>query len=185
MEAGEGKVTVNYRNSSNFIEIDKEGRLSGLEYDLLEDFFKWTETKYDVVLERTYVQQPSFSELYDGIKNSEENGVFGACSFSITKERLKEVKFSPAYMPDIEVMISSDNLPILKDTSEFVSLFKNATGVTVKGSTFEQDVLSLQALSNINVEYVETAEKVIEAVQSSLSYYGFAELPNYFSLYQK
>ncbi len=180
-----GSVTINYKTAFNFIN-EENGVLKGVEFEILEDFYKWVELKYDVEIKREYQPVKSFSDLYQSIKFPESNGVFGVCSFSITKERLKEVKFSPAYLPDIEVMVSSSDLPILKDSSEFSAKFGNAKAITVKGSTFEEDVVSLKTLlTDIPIEYVSNTEEVVTTVQHQMNCYGFVELPIYFDLYQK
>jgi len=105
------------------------------------------EVTNDITIVREYEFVESFSELYGSISKSEENGVVAVCSFSITKERLKEIKFSPAYLPDIEVMVSSKDLPILKDSVDFLSDFGGAHAVTVKGSTFEENVEKIKELN--------------------------------------
>ena len=119
LNEGSGSLLINYRSADGFIFKNEDGNLQGVEYEILLDFITWIESKYGVEIKVEIKEIESFSGLYNSIKQSPEKGVFGICSFSITKERLQEVKFSPAYLPDVEVMISSSELPMLKDSSEF------------------------------------------------------------------
>ena len=83
----EGTVTINYYNSENFIS-DASGKLSGLEYELLESFFTFCENTYALKVTRNYTKSSSFSTLYNNIKSSTDSGEFAACSFSMTDQRL-------------------------------------------------------------------------------------------------
>lgn len=118
------QLTVHYYNSENFIS-DASGKLEGLEYDILLAFQECLKEKgYSISL--NFKKAESFSSLYETIRNGGSNDL-GACSFSITKKRLTEVDFSPPYMPDIEVLISSNDIPISTDTNVFFENIKNAT----------------------------------------------------------
>ena len=185
LKNGKGEVVINYRNSDSFISLDKNGEISGAEYEILLDFFSWVEEEYNVQITPSFVMMNSFSELYESISSSDVSGLFGSCSFSITDKRLKEVRFSPAYLPDIEVMISSKDLPILQDTSEFRIKFKTSKAITVQGSTFEDDIRNLNHSGNVmDMEFVSTTEQVISSINSTNNTYGFIELPNFFKLYK-
>jgi serine phosphatase RsbU (regulator of sigma subunit) len=186
LSKGHGEVTVNFRTAPSFIYLNEHGGVAGVEFEILEDFYHWVELNHNVEIIRNYNVIESFSELYLSISESKSEGLFGVCSFSITSERLKEVKFSPAYLPDLEIMVSSADLPILKDSAEFSKEFGNAKAITVKGSTFEEDIKNLKPLVKLlDMEYVSNTEDVISAVENQNNCYGFIELPNYFSLYQK
>jgi membrane-bound lytic murein transglycosylase MltF len=98
-----GTIILNYFNSDNFIS-DESGQLTGIEYEIFTEFKSYVEFNHNVNLEVKYKKSTGFGDLYNGIKNG-STGEFGACSFSITDKREREVNFSPKYLPDIEVMI--------------------------------------------------------------------------------
>lgn len=179
-----GEIEIHYYDSENFI-IEKNGQLVGIEYDLLLAFFAFVEEKYGVQLKKKFTHAKSFGSLYDGIKTG-KSGEFGACSFSMTKERLKEVNFSPRYMPDIEVMVCSKNFKVVEDTASFIREFRNATALVVKNTTFEEDLREIQKLiPHIKVKYTKTGVEILEKINSHDNYLGFSELPNYILSFEK
>ena len=174
-----GNVVINYYNSDNFIS-DASGELRGIEYDLLEDFFKYCESYYGIKINREYKKSESFGALYLNIKDSAKSGEFAACSFSMTEQRLKEVGFSPKYIPDIEVMICSQNVPIVSDSVEFVRTFKNLTALTIPNSTFDQDIRQIQTIiPDLNVVEEKYAIDVRNRIASEDNLFSYIELPNY------
>ena len=179
-----GKAEIYYYDSENFI-IEKNGQLTGIEYDLLVAFFAFLEDKYGVRIEKKFIHAKSFGGLYDKIKNGRP-GQFGACSFSMTADRLREVNFSPRYMPDIEVMVCSRNFNIVEDTASFIREFRNATALVVKNTTFEEDLAEVRKLiPSLKVKYTKTGVEILEKINDHDNYIGFAELPNYILSFEK
>lgn len=173
-----GTLQIYYYNSPNFLSEEK-GQLRGIEYDILLEFKRYVKKVYDTELTLDFVKAESFGGLYDQIKNG-QTGQFGACSFSITEQRLKEVSFTPKYMPDIEVMISSSNLPIFKDTAEFLSYANSVEFLVVPNTTFEEDLERLDALNTgWKVTEVENSTILKEKINSGKNLIGYLELPNY------
>jgi PAS domain S-box-containing protein len=179
---GKGSITVFYYNSDNFIN-DSSGKLTGIEYDLLINFKEYLKSRgVDLTLE--FKRATDFSSLYKKIKYG-SSGEFGACSFSITEERLKEVAFSPKYMPDIQVLINSKNIPIAKNEAEFIELFSPLTGVGVRNTTFEQDLLKLRSIvPNFKLEYENSSRIIRDRIMSTTNLFGYVELPTYLKLFE-
>ena len=179
LENQKGNVKVNYYNSENFIS-DESGRLKGIEYDLFESFFKYCESKYNVKIDREYVKSSSFKNLYNHIKDEASSGEFAACSFSMTPTRMQEVTFSPKYMPDIEVLICSHNIPLVSDTTEFIDIFKNTTALTVPNTTFDEDIQVIKKLiPSLNVKNINSAIEIRDRVSKEDNLFSYIELPNY------
>ncbi len=179
-----GDITVFYYNSDNFIS-DASGGLEGIEYEIFLLFKNFLKEKYQVELDLKFKKASSFSSLYEEIKFG-GNGEFGACSFSITEKRLEEVSFSPKYMPDIEVLINSHNIPIAKTEVEFKEIFRNLTALSVPNTTFEDDLNKLkQDVPSFKIENVELASEVRERILNEDNLFGYIELPNYLKFYKE
>jgi hypothetical protein len=105
----------------------------------------------------------------------------------MTTERQREVSFSPIYMADISVIISSKNVPIVKSIEEFTKTFSSLTAVTMRGSTHEQDVLKLKSTGGFSfpIQYVQSSEKILDAVQKSDNKFGFIDLSSYIDLFNR
>ncbi|TNE52951.1 MAG: transporter substrate-binding domain-containing protein [Bacteroidetes bacterium] len=184
VERRKGKVVINYYDSENFI-IKKKGKYEGIEYDLILHLFDFLERRYGVDIEIEFKRASSFGNLYQHIMTGRA-GEFGACSFSFTRQRMKEVQFSPSYMPDLEVMVCSEDLPIVEDTNQFVKHFRNATAYVVRNTTFEEDVQRIQYLiPGLKIKYVQTGIEVIEKISHTPNSFGYSELPNYITAFQQ
>ena len=178
-EAGKGEIVVNYYKSENFISKEN-GQMMGIEFEIMENFKRFLFENKKIELKISYREVGSFGQLYSDVKEG-ESGDFGACSFSITEERKKEVGFSPAYMPDIEVLVSSNNLPLFKDTAEFVATSKKYTFLIVPNTTYEEDYNQLAALDHKSSAVLENSSSdVIKKISERDNHLGFAELGNYF-----
>ena len=179
---GVGVITVFYYNSDNFIS-DASGKLKGIEYDILMAFKEHLKNK-GVEIKINFKKADSFSGLYEEIKFG-GSGQFGACSFSMTEKRMKEISFSPKYMPDVEVLINSSNIPVAKNQEEFIELFSSLTALNVPNTTFEEDLKKLQeVIPNVKVVDVETASIIRERILSEKDLFGYIELPTYLQLFQ-
>src|SRR6185295_9273282 len=102
----------------------------------------------------------SFGDAYSLIKDKKEEGTFASSAFSITPERKNEVGFSPPYMADISVLISSKNIPIVSNAEEFARAFSNLTAITIRGTTYEQDLIKLKQLDNLpfTITYIPSSQ---------------------------
>ncbi len=179
-----GSIEIHFYDSENYISY-KNGKLTGVEYDLFLAFVAFVENKYNVELDKKFIHASSFGGLFNKIKTG-KSGQFGACSFSITAKRMMNVNFSPKYMPDIEVMVCSKNFPIVEDTASFIREFRNATALVVKNTTFEEDLMQIKKLlPSLKVEYTKTGIEILEKINSKENYFGFSELPNYILSFEK
>lgn len=174
-----GTIVINYYNSENFIS-DKSGQLKGIEYEIIEVFRLYIYNTYNVELSVEYKKAIGFSELYNLVKDG-ESGDFGACSFSITDKRKQEVNFSPKYMPDIEVMITSNNFPIFKDTSEFLDYSNRATFLIVPNTTYQEDYEKIKGLNpGGKLKWITESSIINDRISTESNLMGFTELPTYF-----
>jgi len=64
----------------------------------------------------------------------------------MTEQRMKEISFSPKYMPDIEVLINSNNVAIAKNEEDFIKIFSKLTALNVPNTTFEENLLNLKSV---------------------------------------
>lgn len=179
-ENGNGKVKIGYRLNS--LVSDQEKNVENLiEYEILNLFFDFVEKKDKVEISREFIKAKSFSNLIRSIKKN-QNYDFAFCFISKTNERMKEMRFSEVYLPDIEVMISNNNLPILVDSNDFLKRFSNATAVYVPGSTFEEDINDLELIKpNLSKLSVISSGHTIDKIRTCDSCFGFIELHQYFN----
>ena len=141
---GTGSVTALWYDIEPFIYRDGTGGIIGVEYELMEGFKPFLKRKYGVDLLVNWVDAGNFENIYPYIKQSEEKGLFGLSFYSITDERKEEVKFSPPYMPDLNIVVTNNNLPVYNNDIDFIRDIKKMKGYTMEQTTMEQDLLKLK-----------------------------------------
>ena len=186
-QRGQGTIVIHWYESRPFIYANDNGEMGGIEYDLVEDFRKFLREKKGIDLQVTWKQADSFSGLYDLIRDSREPGAFGASNFSITTTRREEIGFSPPYMSDISVLITSKEQPIVKDMQELTELLPKLTAITIKRTTYEHELLRLrmQQSKSFRIRYIPSSENILHTIAETDSTFGFIDLPVYMLVFSE
>ena len=176
-----GEITVYYRNTEPFLIINDQNELSGIEYELIEDFAVFIKQYYGYDLAVNWVRKDQFAIVYDAIKTQKKNGTFGISIISNTKERQQEVKFSPTYMHDINVLISSVNIKTVNNISEYNEVFDGLSAITILETTYEKqlNLIRNKYENNFPIIYVENTDNVLQTISSNDNFFGYLDLPNY------
>jgi len=182
---GGGTLVIAYSENSPFIYNDAQGELAGIEFEIMEEFVRFIDEKYDVKLNLEYEHLYNFESLIDTLKNS-PRAILGIASISSLEERKKDFKISDPYMPDIEIIISSRDFSSVSSLGEFADMVKNNRAITVTNSTFERNILELQKdyFPDIEIEYVRHVDFLIETISNADNAWGYVSLPNYLSYYK-
>ena len=185
-ENGSGTLVIAYSENSPFIYNDAQGKLAGIEFEIMEEFVRFIEEKYGAKLNLEYEHLYDFESLLDTLKNS-QRPILGIASISSLEERKKDFKISDPYMPDIEIIISSRAFGTVSSLGEFANMVKNNRAITVTNSTFERNILELQKdyFPEIKIEYVRHVDILIEEISNADNAWGYVSLPNYLSYYKK
>ena len=183
---GGGTLVIAYSENSPFIYNDAQGKLAGIEFEIMEEFVRFIDEKYGVKLNLEYEHLYNFESLIDTLKNS-QRPILGIASISSLEERKKDFKISDPYMPDIEIIISSWVFGSVSSLGEFAEMVKNNRAITVTNSTFERNILELQKdyFPKIKIEYVRHVDFLIETISNADNAWGYVSLPNYLSYYKK
>lgn len=183
--SGGGTLVIAYSENSPFIYNDAQGKLAGIEFEIMEEFVRFLDEKYGVTLHLEFEHLYDFASLIDTLKNS-QRPLLGIASISSLDERKKDFKLSDPYMPDIEIIISSRVFGSVSSLSDFADMVKNNRAITVTNSTFERDIQELQGdyFPEIKIEYVRHVDFLIEAISNADDAWGYVSLPNYLAYYK-
>lgn len=180
--AKKGKIIVVFANHEPFIYLKdrKNGPVIGVEHDLIQAFVSFLKSKYQVDLTVEWKWFRSFNDCYIAAKNATQ-GVIGSAGISITDERKKEMQFSPAYMPDIEIVVSSQNVPLYNQISDFANAIPDLRAITVKNTTYEKNFKSLKnkIFPNLKYTYVSDGKTLLDSCVVYDNYWGYTSLPSY------
>lgn len=175
-----GNLIVYWYTSTPFIYENEKGQLTGVEYELMEGFKKYLLTNYQIELTFTWKKSTGFYNVLQDVQKSTVP-VFGASAFSITPERLKWVDFTPTYLGDISVLITSKDVALAKSDGELNKILNNLKAVTIKGTTYERDLNQLQEEHDLNFDYqyIPSSDNVLKKIESQKKSFGYIDLPVY------
>ncbi len=139
-----GSISVLWNEIEPFIYRSDAGTMIGVEYELMEGFKGFLRQKHDIELRINWVNSGSFETILPMVEKSADKGLFGMSFYSITEERKKKVKFSPAYMPDLNILVSNNNLPVYETNEQLVNDLPSLKAFTMKQTSMEDDISTLR-----------------------------------------
>ncbi|SOD92226.1 histidine kinase [Spirosoma fluviale] len=180
-----GVITIVWDEVAPYAYRDSTGRLVGIEVELLESFGRFVRKQYGYDLRLEWVNGGSFNKTYRYVQTSPNPGVFGLAYFSITPERLRQVQFTPAYMPDLNVLVTHPDAPTYASPGEFIHDLPTMTAYTMSNTTMAQDVDSLRRTfhPNLPVRTVTDDYAVLDRIR--LDRHGFGYVPLSLYLYAR
>lgn len=184
-EEGSGTLLISYSENRPFIYQNENSEWEGIEYELLLDFKEFIASNYqkDLTLEWQYL--PTFESLFDTLRYSTQP-MLGLASLSITEDRKNQIHLTQAYLPDIEIIVTSNNLESSHNLGEFARMLKNSRALSVPNSTFERNILDLKEnyFPNIFIQNVSSVDVLIDSIHSRDNLWGYISLPNYLISYR-
>jgi ABC-type amino acid transport substrate-binding protein len=142
--SGSGTLTVVYAEQFGLVYKDKDGKIKGVCVDILSDFTQFIKAHHGKTLTIRYAAEiPVFSEFLATSQNTPN--ILGVTNTTITEERKKILKFSPAYMSNRQVMLTSNKAPSLASLKELPVKFPDFTAQVIAGSTHVQYVEKLKS----------------------------------------
>lgn len=179
---GAGTVTVLWHNTKPFHYKDAQGKHTGIDHDLIVALFGFIQKKYQVKININWHKAKDYAEFHNEVKNGKD-GIFSVAAFSITPERKKVMRFSPTYMPDIEIIISHPTLATFKNIEAFTAsaTTNNYTAISVKNTTFDKNLRAFQEkhMPALQLKYVTNADDIIQGINQSPNHFGYIHLPIY------
>ncbi len=159
--------------------------MQGIEAEILNGFKKYLKRMYRIDLMIVWKEARDFGDIYATIRDKKLDATIGASAFSVTPERQQYVGFSPPYMSDISVLISSKNIPIAQSMEEFSRVFSRLTAVTIRETTYEQDLLKLKNAANLSfgIQYIPSSQNILHTIEKMDSAFGFIDLPVYMMIF--
>jgi len=139
-----GRINVLWYDIEPFLYRNDKGNMIGVEYELMEGFKGFLRQKYEIELHINWINTGSFESILPYVERSADEGLFGMSFYSITDERKKEVKFSPPYMPDLNILVTNNNLPVYENNEKLINDLPGLKAFTMKQTTMEDDILKLR-----------------------------------------
>ncbi len=153
--SGSGVLTVIYSQQFGLIFKDKDGQVKGVCVDILSDFARFLKEHHGASLTIKYAAEiPAFSEFLSTAEKTPN--ILGVTNTTITEERKKILKFSPAYMSNRQVMLTSNKAPSITSLKELPIKFPDFAAQVIKGST------QVKYVEKIKSDYMPTLRITME-----------------------
>ncbi|MGN6418578.1 MAG: histidine kinase [Pseudobacter sp.] len=187
LAAKRGTVTALWDDIEPFIYINKSGQLAGVEFEIMESLKSYVKVKYGVDLEVHWQRAGSFDNIFNKVRASKCNGLFGWSYYSITPERKQEVEFSLPYMPDVNVLVTNNLEPMYASPKEFTGRLREMHAFTQPNTTMETDVKTLQKnfYPKLPITYALNDYEIMRSVASHNNSFGYVPLSVYIVALQK
>lgn len=181
-----GSITAYWHESRPFIYKNKRGSMEGIEANLMNGFVKFLKDHKGIELNVVWKEAESFHATYATIAH-QKKATFGVSAFSITEKRQKEVDFARPYMADINVLITSENVPVMKNMDEFQEQLPNLKAITIKETTYEEELRRIQKQGNLSfpIEYIPSSQNILRTIANQENSFGFIDLPVYMMIFKE
>jgi ABC-type amino acid transport substrate-binding protein len=180
LSSKKASITVVYYPEQAFAFRDSRGNYTGVELDILQQFFVWLRNAKGIEVNINYVEQADFDKLLSSVKNG-NGGVFGAGNITITEDRSKEMKFSPAYLNNIAVLMTHSSAPELKSMESIAEVYKSFSAVVHKSTTHVNTLEDLKSkyFPSLKIGMVNSDDEAIKAVIDNSKLFTYTDLANY------
>ena len=177
-EAKSGTLEVRYFENPPFSYM-KDGKLSGIEIDILNYFAKWLKENKGVDLTLKFSEHEGFSKVYESLESAPVNSV-AAGTITINEERKRALNLSAPYLRNVSVLISHGSIPTARSAEEFNQYFSGYYPTTIKGSIHESHLKAFWKKYEIDynpeIQYVGSPIAVVKKVAESGRFYGYTDL---------
>ena len=178
----QGTVTALWNGNDPFIfRAAKSGQLRGVEYDVMHSFVAYLWRRHGVRVRIDWREVPAFDELLPYVASSRQAGVFGWSSFSITPERQRQVRFTPPYMPDLNVLVTHEQVPTAATVAALLRHLHGGAPYTEQGTTMDNDLrqLLLPGADVPPARLVNDAYEILQGISDDEQAFGYLPLSVY------
>jgi ABC-type amino acid transport substrate-binding protein len=163
MNSGEGIMAVLYASEPGIIYKDKDGEIKGVCADILADFVDFVNKNYGKKITVKFLRnETDFPRFLSIVQNT--NNLLGVSNTTITEARRKVLKFTPAYLKNISVLLTNQNVPTIKSLDQLNTTHKDLTAEILKGSSHEQSIekIKKEVAPNLKINYVTSSQTIFK-----------------------
>jgi len=124
--------------------------------------------------------QKEFPVFYSMVKSS-TGGVFGLGNITVTELRKKDVKFSPPFISNINVLMTHNSVPVLTSMAAIKNDFKGFSAYNVRGTSNEKHILALKDkyIPELPMTEFNTSDEVLEKVSTDKASFTYLDFIHY------
>lgn len=181
-----GEIILLHINAP-FVAEKINGERKGICVEVMSEFVAFVKAEKGIDLKVKNIDAPdNFSKFLDVVTAS-SGGVFGVADVTITDERKKQLKFSPAYMNNFPVLVTNNVIPRFQKEEEIFKNYSLKTAYTVKNTIHEKRVFLLRDKFNlnINIEYLPSSIEILEKIANDRTSFALVDAIFYLEAVKK
>lgn len=177
--SGAASLRVLYVEADGFAYHDENNELTGVTVEIMRDFVRWFERYHAVNVELEFVAETNWQTFYQRIVSA-DGGVFGLGNVTITEARKEELQFSPAYLNNVAVLITNNEVTELEGWDDIARNFADLKPMAFSGTLHEVRVTELRDRfqPSLPIAQATSNPEIINAVASE-GYYSYIDAYNY------
>jgi len=178
--AGKGTLTIVYYSQPGLIIKGDDGKLKGVCVDILSDFVKFVEEKHGKKITLNYAgEEPVFSNFLSTIQTTPN--ILGVTNVTVTDERKKLMKFTPAFLTNPIVMITHKDAPTINNLSEISSAFAGYTAEMITGSTHVKHMENIKRnyYPGMKITYGPSGPVILDHIKSTPKLFTILDFTEY------
>lgn len=174
-----------YDGIPSFAEL-KDGKASGLVVDLMRDFEVYLKNTKGIEVSSNFVLKDDFSSFLSEVKNA-KGGVFGLSNISITENRKKSYSFSPPYLDNVSLLLSSGGVQTLSKLENIADEFAGMVAYSLPSSSYLRRLNEIkdEYYPNMKIVMVETEAEVIAKLSSEANAFSILDVNYYIEVLKK
>lgn len=167
--SGSGTLTFTYMETPGFAAPSADGSITGLCKDLLDDFVDYVKETEGIRLTLKYGgKNPNdFNQFLAEVKSG-RGGVIGLGNITITDARKQDYTFTPAFINNVSIIVTNNNVPTLNAMSSISEQFAGMKAYAVAGSTNEAGLRKVkqQYWPSLEIITYGSSQEVLETVMN-------------------
>lgn len=177
--AGHGTARVLYVPAGGFAYRDDEGTLTGVTVDMMRQFAAWVQEAKGVRVDLEFVEEQDWRTFYSRVREG-GTGLFGIGNVTITQARRSELQFSPAYLTNVAVLITRDDVPELTSPAAAATAFSGLDALAFEGTLHETRLRALrdEYLPDASVAMASTNDEILDRVAEG-GWFAYIDAYNY------
>lgn len=179
-KSGRGTLVYVYNEVGGFTESSDDG-VDGFLIDLMSEFESYVKKEKGITLSSEFLfMDDDFPRFMKTVQQA-KGGVFGLGNVSIRPERRALYDFSPPFLDNISVLITSNNVAELSSLRELPERFSGMVGYSIESTTNEERMQKIKTkyLPDLEIKYFDSTNEVLQNIVKNTKAFAVIDLNFY------
>ncbi|MFK7953889.1 MAG: transporter substrate-binding domain-containing protein [Ekhidna sp.] len=181
VRTGKASIVITHAESLNYAKVIN-GVNEGICFEIMDHFVEYVESSYgiDLTVEYKPLDDPTNFNAFIELMKKSRGGVFGIGDISITDDRKSYFEYSPPYISNVSLLITSKPVSNLSSIENIGTEFAGMTCVVQNGTSHHKWVTKLQKeYGGFDIAIVKNTKAKLDLVMSSPRYFSYVDFSRY------